>query len=231
MPEITISGPDGIFSGYLAMPKKIPAPGIVVAQEIFGVNQVMRGVCDWLAEAGYLACCPDIFWRIEPGIQITDKTKAEWDRAFQLFMAFDVDKGIDDLRATLAHMREHKACTGTVGSLGYCLGGKLAYLMAARTDTDCSVGYYGVGLDELLDEAKAIKKPLLLHVAGKDRFVPKDAREKIVAALSGRAGITVHQYPAQDHAFARIGGEHYDKAAAKSANGRTLEFFKEHLLP
>src|SRR3972149_2361389 len=175
MPEIPISGPDGDFSGYLAMPRKTPAPAIVVAQEIFGVNQVMRGVCDWLAEAGYLACCPDIFWRIEPGIQITDKTKAEWDRAFQLFMAFDVDKGIDDLRATLAHMRGHKACAGTVGSIGFCLGGKLAYLMAARTDTDCSVGYYGVGLDELLDEAKAIRNPLMLPVAGKDRFVPKGA--------------------------------------------------------
>jgi len=184
MPEITISGADGDFTGYLAIPKKSPAPGIVVAQEIFGVNQVMRGVCDWLAAAGFLACCPDIFWRIEPGIQITDKTKAEWERAFQLFQAFDVDKGIDDLRDTLAHLRGHKACTGSVGSIGYCLGGKLAYLMAARTDTDCSVGYYGVGLDEHLDEAKSIHNPLLLHVAGKDQFVPKAAREKIVSALS-----------------------------------------------
>ncbi|HEX9789272.1 MAG TPA: dienelactone hydrolase family protein [Kiloniellales bacterium] len=231
MPEITISGPDGKFSGYLALPKKTPAPGIVVAQEIFGVNQVMRDVCDWLAEAGYLACCPDIFWRIEPGIQITDKTKAEWDRAFELFMAFDADKGIDDLRATLAHVRGHKACTGTVGAIGFCLGGKLAYLMAARTDADCSVGYYGVGLDELLGEAKSVNKPLLLHIAGKDQFVPKPAQEKIIAALSGRAGITLHSYPAQDHAFARIGGEHFDKAAAETANRRTLDFFKEHLRP
>jgi carboxymethylenebutenolidase len=131
----------------------------------------------------------------------------------------------------LAHVRGHKACTGTVGAIGFCLGGKLAYLMAARTDADCSVGYYGVGLDELLGEAKSIKNPLLLHIAGKDQFVPKPAQEKIIAALSGRAGITLHSYPAQDHAFARIGGEHFDKAAAETANRRTLDFFKEHLRP
>lgn len=229
MPDITIKGPDGEFAAYLAMPAKTPAPGIVVAQEIFGVNRVMRGICDWLAGAGYLACCPDLFWRIEPGIQITDKTQAEWDRAFQLFQAFDVDKGVVDLRATLAHVRTHKSCTGAVGAIGYCLGGKLAYLMAARTDSACSVGYYGVGLDELLGEAGKIRKPLMLHIAGKDRFVPKAAQDKITAALSGKAGITLHHYADQDHAFARIGGEHYDKAAADTANRRTLAFFKEHL--
>jgi len=230
MPDISINGPDGDFAAYLAVPATTPAPGIVVAQEIFGVNQVMRDVCDWLAGAGFVACCPDIFWRIEPGIQLTDKSEAEWARAFELFQAFDVDKGIVDLRATLANLREHDACTGKVGAIGYCLGGKLAYLMAARTDVDCSVGYYGVGLDELLDEASSITKPLMLHIAGKDRFVPKAAQEKITAALSGKAGITLHHYPAQDHAFARIGGEHYDKAAAESANRRSLDFFRENLL-
>ena len=229
MPDITIKGPDGDFAAYLAVPAKTPAPGIVVAQEIFGVNEVMRGVCDWLAGAGFLACCPDLFWRIEPGIQITDKTKAEWDRAFQLFQAFDADKGIVDLQATLAHVRAHKSCTGGVGAIGYCLGGKLAYLMAARTDTACTVGYYGVGLEALLGEARNIRKPLMLHMAGKDRFVPKAAQDKITAALSAKAGITLHHYPAQDHAFARIGSEHYDKTAADSANRRTLAFFKEHL--
>jgi carboxymethylenebutenolidase len=229
MPDISINGPDGAFAAYLAVPANTPAPGIVVAQEIFGVNQVMRDVCDWLAGAGFLACCPDIFWRIEPGIQLTDQSEAEWARAFELFKAFDVDKGIVDLKACLAHVRGHEVCTGKAGAIGYCLGGKLAYLMAARSDADCSVGYYGVGLDELLDEAKNIHKPLMLHIAGEDGFVPKPAQEKITAALSGRAGITLHHYPAQDHAFARIGGEHYDKKAAESANRRSLDFFQENL--
>ena len=229
MPDITIEGPDGSFGAYLALPTKTPAPGIVVAQEIFGVNQVMRGICDWLAGAGYAACCPDIFWRIEPGIQLTDKTEAEWQRAFELFNLFDVDKGIVDLTATLAHLRKHEACSGKAGSVGYCLGGKLAYLMATRSDADCNVGYYGVGLDELLDEAKAITKPLLLHVAAKDKFVPPEAQQKVLAALNGNPRVMLYVYDEQDHAFARVGGEHYDEAAAKLADRRTLDFFGRNL--
>ena len=229
MPDITIEGPDGSFGAYLALPATTPAPGIVVAQEIFGVNQVMRDVCDWLAGEGYAACCPDIFWRIEPGIQLTDKTQEEWARAFELFGLFDADKSIVDLKATLSHLRGHEACSGEAGSIGYCLGGKLAYLMAARSDSDASVSYYGVGLDELLGEAGNITKPLLLHVASKDQFVPPEAQDKIKAGLSGNPRITLHVYEGNDHAFARVGGDHYDKAAADLANGRSLEFLKGSL--
>lgn len=229
MPDITIEGPDGAFSGYLAIPAKTPAPGIVVAQEIFGVNKVMRDVCDWLAGEGYLACCPDIFWRIEPGIQLTDKSEAEWARAFELFGLFDVDKGIEDMKATLALMRRQENCTGKAGSIGYCLGGKLAFLMAARSDADCNVGYYGVGLNELLDEAANISTPLLLHMASKDGFVPPEAQEQIKAGLAGNPNVSLHVYEGQDHAFARIGGEHYNKAAADLANARSLACFKEIL--
>ena len=229
MPDITIKGADGEFGAYLAMPTGTPAAGVVVAQEIFGVNQVMRGVCDWLAGQGYLACCPDLFWRIEPGIQITDKTEAEWKRAFELFGLFDVDKGIEDMKATLGALRAHEACSGRVGTVGYCLGGKIAYLMATRSDADCNVSYYGVGLDELLGEADSIAKPAMLHVAEKDQFVPAEAQAKIKAGLEGHAQVTLHVYQGQDHAFAREGGEHYDKAAADLANGRTLDFFKANL--
>ncbi len=229
MPDITIEGPDGGFGAYLAIPAATPAPGIVVAQEIFGVNQVMREVCDWLAGEGFVACCPDIFWRIEPGIQLTDKTEAEWARAFELFGLFDVDKGIEDLKTALAQLRGHEACNGKAGSIGYCLGGKLAYLMAARSDAECSVGYYGVGLDELLGEAGNILEPLLLHVASKDQFVPPEAQEKTAAGLSGNPNVALHVYEGQDHAFARIGGGHYDKAAADLANGRSIEHLKGNL--
>ncbi len=229
MPEITIRGPDGEFSAYLAVPATTPGPGIVVAQEIFGVNQVMREVCDWLAREGFVACCPDIFWRIEPGIQLTDKSEAEWARAFELFGLFDADKGIEDLKATLAQLRGHKACNGKVGSVGYCLGGKLAYLMATRSDADCNVGYYGVGLAELLGEAGNISTPLLLHLASKDQFVPAKAQEKIKAGLSDNPNVTLHVYEGQDHAFARFGGDHYDEAAAKLANSRSIELLKGNL--
>jgi len=229
MPEITIRGPDGDFSAYLAIPATTPGPGIVVAQEIFGVNQVMREVCDWLAGEGFVACCPDIFWRIEPGIQLTDKSEAEWARAFELFGLFDADKGIEDLRATLAQLRGHEACNGKVGSVGYCLGGKLAYLMATRSDADCNVGYYGVGLDEVLGEVGNISTPLLLHAASKDQFVPAAAQEKIKAGLSGNPNVTLHVYEGQDHAFARRGGDHYHKSSADLANGRSLEHLKGNL--
>ncbi len=231
MPDITIEGPDGAFTAYLARPSKTPAPAVLVAQEIFGVNQVMREVCDWLAGQGFLACCPDIFWRIEPGIQITDKTDAEWKRAFELFGLFDVDKGIDDLKATLAALRSHEASSGKAGTIGYCLGGKLAYLMATRSDSGASVGYYGVGLADLLDEAPGIKAPLMLHVAAKDQFVPPDQQKQVAAALSANPLVSLHDYAAQDHAFARLGGQHYDAGAAEMANKRTIDFFKEHLDP
>lgn len=229
MPDITIEAAEGSFGAYLALPDKTPAPGIVVAQEIFGVNQVMRDICDWLAREGYVACCPDLFWRIEPGIQITDKTDAEWQRAFELFNAFDVDKGIDDMKTTLAQLREHDACTGKAGTVGYCLGGKIAYLMATRSDTDASVGYYGVGIEGLLGEAGKIEKPLMLHIASEDQFVPPDAQEQVKATLGAVEPVTIHVYDGQDHAFAREGGAHYDKASAETANARTLAFFKEHL--
>jgi carboxymethylenebutenolidase len=228
--ELTIRAADGgSFSGYLATPKSGKGPGILVIQEIFGVNKVMRDIADGFAAQGYAALCPDLFWRQEPGIQITDKTEAEWARAFQLYQGFDEAKGVDDLKATLAHLRKLPACTGKVGAVGYCLGGKLAYLMATRSDAECSVGYYGVGIDKALDEAGKIARPLMLHIAEQDEYCPPAAQQAIKAALGKNARVTIHSYPGVDHAFARNGGEHYDKAAAESANKRTADFFKQHL--
>jgi carboxymethylenebutenolidase len=230
MPDITIKAKDGgSFSGYLALPKSGKGPGVVVIQEIFGVNEVMRRISDDVTALGYVALCPDLFWRQEPGIQITDKTEAEWQRAFQLFQGFDQEKGVDDLEATIAALRAQPACTGKVGSIGFCLGGRLAYLTATRTDVDCAVGYYGVGIDGLLGEAKNIKKPLLLHIAEKDKFVPPEAQQKVKDGLAGNPNVTIHSYPGVDHAFARVGGHSYVKEPAEQANARTAAFFKQHL--
>ncbi|MFN4310118.1 MAG: dienelactone hydrolase family protein [Ferrovibrio sp.] len=219
----------GRFTGYLAEPAGGKGPGILVIQEIFGVNKVMRDICDGLAAQGYIALCPDLFWRQEPGVDITDKTKAEWDKAFALFGGFNLDKGIEDLKASLSVLRKLPGCNGKVGTVGYCLGGRLAYLMACRSDVDAAVGYYGVMLQDHLAEAKNIKKPLLLHCATEDKFVPKDAQAKIAAELKNYPLVTRLDYQGNDHAFARVGGEHYDKAAADLANSRTAEFFKKHL--
>jgi len=230
MTDITIRAADGgSFSAYQATPKSGKGPGVVLIQEIFGVNKVMRDIADRLAGQGYAVLSPDLFWRQQPGIQITDKTEAEWARAFELYKGFNEAKGVDDLKATLAHLRKLPACTGKVGSVGYCLGGKLAYLMATRSDADCSVGYYGVGIEGALEEAKNIRKPLLLHIAAKDQYCPPEAQAKIQASLKGNAHVAIHVYPGMDHAFARPGGQHYDKASADLANSRTAEFFRKNL--
>ncbi len=231
MADVTIAASDGgKFSAYLAQPASGKGAGIVVCQEIFGVNKVMRDVCDGLARQGYFAICPDLFWRQEPGIQITDKTEAEWQRAFALYKGFDEDKGVDDLKATLAYLRKVPGCTGKVGTVGYCLGGKLAYLMATRSDSDCNVGYYGVGIPDALAERGKITKPLMLHIAEKDSYCPPEEQTQIKTALAGNAKVTIHTYPGMEHAFAREGGQHYDRSAAGLANRRTIEFFKAHLV-
>jgi carboxymethylenebutenolidase len=227
--RLTINTPDGAFSAYVARPAAAKAPAIVVIQEIFGVNAVMRGICDDLAAQGYLAICPDLFWRIEPGIDITDQSDAEWKRAFELFNAFDADTGVKDIAATLDVARADPSCSGKVGAVGFCLGGLLAFLTATRTDIDASVGYYGVGIERFTGEAEKLATPLLLHVAEEDQFVPKAAQELIIGALKNRPQVEIHTYPGRDHAFARIGGAHYDAADAAIAQGRTLDFFKRHL--
>ena len=228
--DITISAKDGgRFSAYLATPESGTGPGIVLIQEIFGVNAVMRGIADDLAGQGYMVLCPDLFWRQEPNVQISDKTQAEWDKAFKLMQGFDLDKGIDDLVATLAHLRQQKGCTGKAGAVGFCLGGQLAYLMACRSNSDASVGYYGVMIQNFLDEAKNITKPLMLHIAEEDGFVPKEDQAKIKEGLKANRHVTIHSYPGCDHAFARVGGQHYNQSAANLANQRTLDFFKQHL--
>jgi carboxymethylenebutenolidase len=224
---ITIKGPDGSFSGYLSKPASGKGPGIVVIQEIFGVNQVMRDTADWLAAQGYVALCPDLFWRIEPGIDITDQSEAEWKKAFELFGKFNGDTGLVDIQATIDTLRP--LTTGKIGAVGYCLGGFMAYMTACKTNIDASVGYYGVNIQTRLAEAEYLKKPLTLHIAGKDEFVNPGAQQEIIDDLRDNPLVTIHQYPERNHAFARVGGAHYDKADATEANNRTLAFFKKHL--
>ncbi len=226
--EITITAADdGEFMGYRAMPPSGQGPGVVVIQEIFGVNQVMRGLTDWVASEGFVALCPDLFWRQEPGIQITDQSEEEWARAFELFQGFDLEKGVQDLDSTIESLRGAEGCSGKVGSVGFCLGGRLAYLTSTRTKADAAVGYYGVYLTEDLDESFGC--PLMLHIAGEDEFMPKEGQEQVHAALDGNPSVTLHDYPGQGHAFARKGGKHYDGASADLANGRSIEFLKANL--
>lgn len=229
MPDITISCPDGDFSAYLAAPAGGAGGGVLVVQEIFGVNKDMRDYCDHLAAQGFFALCPDIFWRQEPGIQLTDQSDEEWAKAFELYQGFDVEKGVADLHASLAHLRGVDGCNGKVGTVGFCLGGLLVYLMAADADADCNVAYYGVGIDEQLGKAAGITAPTILHVAEEDGFVPKEAQAKIKDGLKDHPQVQIHSYPGVDHAFARNKGVNYDAAAAALADSRTMECFNANL--
>jgi len=226
---LTITTPDGAFSTYVARPATTPAPAVVVIQEIFGVNKVMRDICDGLAAQGFVAICPDLFWRIEPGIDITDQSDAEWKKAFELYNAFDVDAGVSDIAATITAVRALPGVNGKVGAVGYCLGGLLAFLTATRTDADASVSYYGVGIEKHVAEAEKLARPLLMHIAEGDQFVPKEAQKVILDALKDHPQIEIHTYPGRDHAFARVGGAHYDATDAARANARSLAFFKSNL--
>jgi carboxymethylenebutenolidase len=227
---MTVATPDGEFGAYVAAPSGDgPFPTIVVIQEIYGVNAVMRQVADHFAAQGYLAVSPDLFWRIEPGIDLTDQTEAGNKRAFELFGLFDVDKGVADIAATIAAVRADPRSNGKVGAVGYCLGGLLAYLTATRTDADAAIGYYGVSIDSRLDEAEKLAAPLMLHIAEDDGFVDKDAQARIVAGLGNHPHVTLHTYPGRGHAFARPGGDHYHAGDAALANGRTDAFFAKAL--
>jgi len=228
--QTTITTADGSFSAYVARPAQAPTAAVVVIQEIFGVNSVMREITDGLAGQGFLAICPDLFWRIEPGIELTDQTEADWQKAFALFNAFDVDNGIKDIAATIATIRKDPGCTGKVGAVGFCLGGLLAFLTATRTDVDASVAYYGVGIDGRLAEAEDLQQPVLMHIAEEDGFVSKEAQAKIIHTLNDHAFVEIHTYPGRDHGFARTGGQHYDALATTLAGERSLSFFRKYLV-
>ncbi|MEK7319725.1 MAG: dienelactone hydrolase family protein [Pseudomonadota bacterium] len=228
---IQIQTQDGNFSGYLATPAGGKGPGIVLCQEIFGVNATMRQVADYYAEEGYTVLVPDLFWRIEHGIELSDRG-ADFQRALGLYQQFDEDKGVQDVGAALATLRQRPECAGQTGVLGFCLGGKLAYLAACRLpDVACAVGYYGVGIERALGEAKNIRGRLVLHVAERDGFCPPEAQASIREALSGQPGVELYVYPGMDHAFARTGGEHFDKASALMAHQRSIAAFRAEMGP
>src|SRR6185312_6295619 len=169
---------------------------------------------------------PDLFWRIERNVQLTDK---DFERAIDFYQKIDEHKAVEDSAAALEFLRRYNACSGRVGAVGFCMGGNLAYLLSARFKPDAAVGYYGVSIEKSLDEAKSIGNPLLLHIAERDKFCSPEAQAQIHAALDGNPLVTIHDYPGLNHAFGRLDGEHYNVAAAELANLRSLEFFVSNL--
>lgn len=227
MMKITV--PDGDFGAYIARPNADSAPVVIVIQEIFGVNADLRATCDELAAMGYIAVSPDLFWRAAPGIEFNKLDTQEWQRAFELYKGFDFNRGVQDVAATINTARSTAGGNGKVAVMGFCMGGLLAYLAAARSVVDAAVSYYGGGIDQHLHEADQVTAPLLLHLAEVDDFIPADAQARIKAALNGRAETEIHGYPGCNHAFARHGGSHFDADAAALANQRTKTFLRRAL--
>ena len=232
---ITITASDGRdFSAYLALPSAGTGPAIVLLQEIFGVNAYIRSVADRYAEEGYVVLAPDIFHRLEPGLELSG-AEADMATAFALYEALDIGHAVSDIAATVAAARSMPEVTGSkngagVGVLGFCLGGKLAFLTAATTDVDCAVCYYGGGIDACLDKADAITVPLMMHFGETDGYIPTDAIARIGKTFAGRPDTAIHVYRGAGHAFARP-GHHHDASAAALAYTRSLGVFRQAIGP
>ena len=231
MPRIAIETltHDGGFTAWLAEPEGTPKGAIIVIQEIFGVNPGIRAKCDHMASLGYLGVAPDLFWRIRPDVELDPDVPEQFQEALGLMNQLDQDKAIADIEATIRDARARLPEGGKVGCVGYCLGGRLAFMAAARTDVDATVGYYGVGLEGLMGEKHAIARPLLLHIAGADHFVTPDKQALIHAGLDDHPKVAIHDYPGEDHGFATESGKRRSEVAAQLADRRTEAFFAEHI--
>jgi carboxymethylenebutenolidase len=228
--SVTIKTLDGAssFAAYVARPAGTPKAAIIVIQEIFGVNEGIRRKCDHWASLGYLAVAPDLFWMLEPGLELDPDVEAEFNKALGLFGQYNPDEGVKDIEATI-HWIRREAGVAKVGCVGYCLGGKLAYMTAARTDINSSVGYYGVMIDQMLGEKHAIAHPLMLHIPTADHFVSPEAQAAMHAGLDDHPKVTLHDYEGLDHGFAAEMGNRRNEAGARLADSRTEAFFAEHL--
>src|SRR4026207_575883 len=182
---------EGTFRGYLSIPASGKGPGIVLCQEIFGINAYIREVADYYAEEGYVVLAPDLFWRMQKDVDL-GYSEDEWKKAFDFLQRFDLDKGMEDITAAVRTLRTRPEVAGKVGALGFCLGGRLAYLAAARSGVDCAVGYYGVTIDQYLKEAARIKGPMVLHFAANDKYAPPETIEKVKAAFQARPEIEIY---------------------------------------
>ena len=229
MDRITIEGRDGAFAAYIARPKTLPAPAVVVLHEVFGVNADIRKTCDELADQGFIAAAPDLFWRQEPGVDLSVTSDADWQHGLRLYQAFNRDAGVGDIKDTVEVVAKLPGCTGKVAVQGYCLGGLMVFLTAVRHSVDAAVAYHGGDTEKYLNEVDGLHAPLLMHLGEEDEFISRAAQAEIKAALARKPNATVYSYPGQRHAFSRHGGAHYNAVAAALANERTVEFLHQQL--
>jgi carboxymethylenebutenolidase len=224
---IDIQGDDGTFQGYLALPRGGKGPGIVLIQEIFGVNAHIRGVAEQYAADGYVVLAPDLFWREGAHIEL-GYDKADWDKAVKLKQATNVDKAVADIAAAIGVLRAQDGVT-QVASIGYCFGGLLSYLTAAHGGVDAAVAYYGGGIEKKLDKADAVRVPLLMHFGGRDDHIRPDDVKHIAERFGDRENVEIHVYPEAEHGFNCSHRASYHQRSAAEAHGHTLLFLAENL--
>ena len=227
--QMTIESPDGIFHAYVSRPAKLPAPAVVVLQELFGVNTDIRATCDELAKRGFIAIAPDLFWRQEPGVDLDVRSEADWQHGLRLYGAYDRDAGARDIAQAIRAAVKLPGSTGRVALQGYCLGALMVFITAARHEVDAAVAYHGGDTEKYLGEVGSLRAPLLMHLGEEDEFISKTAQAEIKAALAKKPNAIVYSYPGQRHAFSRHNGAHYNAAAATLANARTSEFLHRQL--
>ncbi|MBV8659293.1 MAG: dienelactone hydrolase family protein [Burkholderiales bacterium] len=217
------------FSGYLSLPPAGTGPAIVLVQEIWGVNEHIRAVADQYALSGYVVLAPDVFWRLQPRLDLNydDAGNAI---AFDLYGKIDTDKATQDIAASIATLRKLPEVTGKVATLGYCLGGQLAYRGAVAGHADAAVAYYGGGIDKHLDIVNQVNMPILFHYAMKDAHITQDIVNTVKAAFAGKSNATFIDYPETGHGFNCWGRTAvYNQRAAALAQAHTLEFLSTHL--
>jgi carboxymethylenebutenolidase len=230
MDHINVEGQGNTFSAYIARPKTSPTSAVVDLQELFGVNADIRKHCDAFAEEGFLAVAPDLFWRQEPGVDLTVTSEADWQHGLRRYSAYDRDAGVKDIEDTIGAVRSFPECNGKVALLGYCLGALMVFMTAVRNDgIDAAVWYHGADTEKYLGEIDGLQAPLLMHIAEEDEVISKAAQAAIKAALAKKPTATVYSYLGQNHAFSRNSGAHYDAAGATLSNGGTGEFLHQHL--
>lgn len=226
--KVSVSVNDGFFDAYVSLPPDGSGPGLLLVQEIFGVNAHMREVADRLAAAGFVVMVPDLFWRLKPGLELGYEGQ-DFDTALDYFQKFDEEKGLADLKEAASALRDHKKCTGRIGVMGFCLGGKLAFRLASQFNFNAAVSYYPVFIDKHLDEAARLRCETVIHFAELDSFVPLETYEKIRKGLEAKQNIHIYMYDGVDHGFNCDARSSFNKEAADLAWSRSLEVLNKEL--
>jgi carboxymethylenebutenolidase len=218
------------FAAYLALPPAGTGPGLLLFQEIFGVNAHIRALADQYALDGFVVLAPDLFWRSAPRVDLGYEGE-DRQRAFGLMQAYAVESAVADIRAA-AHTLRHRpeVAGGRIGAIGYCMGGRMAYLAAAEAGVDAAVAYYGGGIHLMLERAATIKGPMQFHYAGHDDHIPPDAVEAVRRTFAGKPA-ELHVYPGALHGFNCWARSAYQPAAAAKAHARSLGFLAQTLWP